>query len=48
MAIDFWLMVESEIFLPNVLSSVGWNVCYLRIQRGKSCYNFFINPHITP
>eukprot|EP00997_Jenningsia_sp_PLL12_P011661 NODE_9359_length_372_cov_31.083591_g8456_i0.p2 GENE.NODE_9359_length_372_cov_31.083591_g8456_i0~~NODE_9359_length_372_cov_31.083591_g8456_i0.p2 ORF type:complete len:107 (-),score=36.51 NODE_9359_length_372_cov_31.083591_g8456_i0:50-343(-) len=48
MAVDLWLMIEADIYLPNVLSSVDWNVCAARFARGRDCYNFFLNPHITP
>ena len=48
MAVDFWLMCEADIFLPNILSSVDWNVCAIRFGRGKDCFNFFTDPHVTP
>eukprot|EP00668_Euglena_longa_P030320 GGOE01037783.1.p1 GENE.GGOE01037783.1~~GGOE01037783.1.p1 ORF type:complete len:509 (+),score=111.47 GGOE01037783.1:91-1527(+) len=48
LAVEFWLMVDAELFLPNVLSSVGWNVCQRRMQMGKDCYQYFTDAHITP
>eukprot|EP00668_Euglena_longa_P002250 GGOE01002597.1.p1 GENE.GGOE01002597.1~~GGOE01002597.1.p1 ORF type:complete len:416 (-),score=76.95 GGOE01002597.1:97-1344(-) len=48
MAADFWLMCEADVFCPNILSSVDWNVCAIRMGRGRSCFNFFTDPHVTP
>jgi hypothetical protein len=48
MAVDFWLMVFADIFIPNILSSVDWNVCAIRFANGRDCFNFFTDPHVTP
>eukprot|EP00667_Euglena_gracilis_P008232 EG_transcript_8343 len=32
--VDFWLMVSGAVFLGNPLSSMSWNVCAARWQRG--------------
>eukprot|EP00992_Anisonema_acinus_P014006 TRINITY_DN9051_c0_g1_i2.p1 TRINITY_DN9051_c0_g1~~TRINITY_DN9051_c0_g1_i2.p1 ORF type:complete len:489 (+),score=95.84 TRINITY_DN9051_c0_g1_i2:88-1554(+) len=39
--VDFWLMVGSSTLVCNMASSIDWNVCNVRMARGKSCYNWY-------
>eukprot|EP00996_Jenningsia_fusiforme_P003357 NODE_415_length_2277_cov_25.292639_g381_i0.p1 GENE.NODE_415_length_2277_cov_25.292639_g381_i0~~NODE_415_length_2277_cov_25.292639_g381_i0.p1 ORF type:complete len:712 (+),score=109.01 NODE_415_length_2277_cov_25.292639_g381_i0:27-2138(+) len=39
MLVDFWVMVEAEVFVGNPMSSMTWNACNIRWLRGKTCPN---------
>eukprot|EP00667_Euglena_gracilis_P012967 EG_transcript_13346 len=38
--VDFWLMVDSALFICNMASSIDWNVCNVRLAWGAPCYNW--------
>ena len=38
--VDFWLMVDSQVLICNMASSIDWNVCNVRISRGRPCHNW--------
>ena len=41
--IDFWMLVESDYFIGNQMSTLSMNACLARRGRGKECNNFIGN-----
>jgi hypothetical protein len=43
MLVDFWTLVQADIFVGNQMSTLSVNVCRRRVAMGKPCDNFVWN-----
>lgn len=40
MLVDFWMLVEADVFVGNQLSTLSVNACRKRLSMGRTCDNF--------